>query len=205
MIDFADQNVLVKEIRKGNHVAFEYLFKSCNARLCGYAARFIDDREMCRDIVQECFLKIWEKRNTLKSISVLSLLFAMVRNGCLDCLKHLAVVERHSIEYLADVGGEERLYYTDFTCDAEYETLYEELEKQIRYVIDHLPDRCREVFVMSRFEGLKNSEIAEKLKISVKAVEKHISRALSDFSAHFKRNYPLDVYIMIVAWLIMSC
>ncbi|MDR3061757.1 MAG: RNA polymerase sigma-70 factor [Dysgonamonadaceae bacterium] len=202
MIDFSNRDVLLEEIRKSNNAAFEYLFKNYYLRLCGYAARFIDDREVIRDIIQECFIKIWEKRETLKSISILSLLFTMVRNGCLDYLKHAAIVEQHRIQYLASIEGEEKLYHVDFTCDTEYETLYRELEEQIRHVIDHLPNRCKEVFILSRFGGLKNKEIAEKLNISVKAVENHISKALSDFSAHFKNKYPLDVYVMIIAWII---
>jgi RNA polymerase sigma-70 factor (ECF subfamily) len=192
MINFSNQNILFEEIKKGNNAAFEYLFKNYYSRLCGYAARFIDDPESVRDIIQECFIKIWERRATLKSISILSLLFTMVRNSCLDYLKHSAIVEQRRIEYLATIEGEEKLYHTDFSCDTEHETLYRELEEQIRCVIDRLPDRCKEVFILSRFEGLKNREIAEKLKISIKAVENHISRALSDFSTRFKKNYPLD-------------
>lgn len=203
-IDFSNQNALLDEIRKGNNAAFEYLFKNYYPRLCGYAARFVNDREVAKDVIQECFMKIWEKRDALKAVSITSLLFTMTRNACLDYLKHLAVVEQRRLEYQADVEGEEKLYYADFSCDTEYETLYGELEDQIRYVIDRLPCRCKEVFILSRFEGLKNREIAEKLQISVKAVEKHISKALSDFSTHFKNKYPPDVYIMAIAWLIMS-
>jgi RNA polymerase sigma-70 factor (ECF subfamily) len=202
--DFSDQNILLEEIRKGNNAAFEYLFKNYYLRLRGYTARFIKDHEVVRDIIQECFMKVWEKRETLKSISILSLLFTMVRNACLDYLKHSVIVERYRIEYLAKIEGEEKLYHADFFCDMEYESLYQELEKQIHHVIDHLPVRCKEVFILSRFGGLKNREIAEKLKISVKAVENHISRALSGFSIYFKNKYPLDVYIMIISWLIIE-
>jgi RNA polymerase sigma-70 factor (ECF subfamily) len=202
MVDFSNQNVLLEEIRKSNNAAFEYLFRNYYLRLCGYAARFIDNPEMIRDIIQECFIKIWEKRETLKSISILSLLFTMVRNSCLDHLKHTAIVEQHRIEYLATIAGEEKLYHADFNCDTEYKTLYGELEEQIHQVIDRLPNRCKEVFILSRFGGLKNKEIAEKLNISVKTVENHISKALSDFYLHFKNKYPLDIYCMIIAWLI---
>lgn len=202
MVDFSNQNVLLEEIRKSNNAAFEYLFKNYYLRLCGYAARFMEDREVVRDIIQECFIRIWEKRETLKSISILSLLFTMVRNSCLDHLKHAAIVEQHRIEHLATIAGEEKLYHVDFNCDTEYATLYRELEEQIRQVIDHLPNRCKEVFILSRFGGLKNKEIAEKLNISVKTVENHISKALSDFYTYFKDNYPLDVYIMILTWLL---
>lgn len=202
MKDFTNETILLEEIKHGNNQAFEYLFKNYYPRLRGYAIRFIEDEEVSRDIIQECFIKFWEKRAVFSSISVTSLLFAMVRNGCLNYLKHISVVEKHQIEYLAAIGGEERLYYADFTCDTDQKLLYEELEEQIKQVMEQLPDRCREVFIMSRFEGLKNREIAEKLQVSTTAVEKHISKALAAFSRHFKNKYTLDIYITILAWAI---
>ncbi|MCC8171458.1 MAG: RNA polymerase sigma-70 factor [Parabacteroides sp.] len=202
MVDFSDDNLLVKEIKKGNKQAFEYLFKSYYPRLRGYAIRFVEDEETVCDIIQECFLHLWEKRTYLTSLSLSSLLFAIVRNGCLNHLKHQAIVEKHRIEYSSGFQGEERLYATDFSMDTEYKLLYDELQQQIGLVIGRLPERCREVFILSRFEGLKNREIAEKLHISLKAVEVHISKALQSFSNHFKEKYPVDIYLIIIAWLI---
>lgn len=204
MIDYSDPHTLLEEIRAGNNRAFEYLFKNYYPRLRGYAIRFIEDEETVRDIIQECFLRFWEKRALLTAVSVTSLLFAMVRNGCLNYLKHLSLVEKYRIEYLAKIDGEERLYYADFAMDAEHKLLYAELQEQINIVMNQLPERAREVFVLSRFKGLKNREIAEQLQISTTAVEKHISRALFCFSKHFKDKYPLDVYIMILAWAIVN-
>ncbi|NGM62134.1 RNA polymerase sigma-70 factor [Sphingobacterium sp. SGG-5] len=201
-MEFFDEKLLLAEIKNGNNEAFEYIFKSYYPRLQRYAARFIDDQAVVEDIIQECFIRFWEKKDMLSAISVSSLLFTMVRNSCLNYLKHLTVVEKHRIEYLAKAGGEERLYYTDFLLDTEHKLLYKELQEQIDMVIDQLPKRCREVFLMSRFEGLKNREIAEALQISTTAVEKHISKALQQFSAYFKHKYPMDVYIMILAWII---
>ncbi|MDR1683394.1 MAG: RNA polymerase sigma-70 factor [Candidatus Symbiothrix sp.] len=200
--NFSNQHTLLEEIKRGNHAAFEYLFKRYYRRLYGYAARFIDDPDTVEDILQESFMKIWEKKDALKALSVSSLLFAVVRNGCLDYLKHSAIVKQHRIEYSVKAEGEEKLYHADFTFEAEYGTLCEELEEQIRLVIDGLPARCKEVFLLSRFEGLTYKEIAGKLQISVKAVENHISKALSIFTVHFKNKYPLHIYIILISWLI---
>ena len=190
MIEFSDEKFLLDEIKKGNNQAFEYLFKTYYPRLRGYAIRFVEDEETARAL--------------LSAVSVTSLLFAMVRNGCLNYLKHLSIVEKHQIEYLASVDGEERLYYSDFALDAEHKLLYDELQEQINIVIGQLPERSREIFLMSRFKGLKNREIADKLQISTTAVEKHIAKALQCFSKHFKDKYPVDIYIMIIAWVIMN-
>ncbi len=204
MIDIMDDKRLLAEIKEGNEVAFATLFKTYFPRLRGYAIRFVEDDETAQDIIQECFLKLWERRKLLSVVSVNSLLFAMVRNGCLNYLKHISVVEQHRIEYLATIAGEERLYYTDFSYDADNKMLYTELQEQIKLVIGQLPERCREVFLLSRFANLKNGEIADKLKISTTAVEKHIAKALIRFEQHFKEKYPVDIYIMVLAWLIMN-
>ena len=202
MIDFSDEDILLEEIKLGNNQAFEYLFKNYYPRLKGYAIRFIQNEEATRDIIQECFIKFWEKREVLSAISVISLLFAMVRNGCLNYLKHISIIEKYRLEYLATVGGEERLYYTDFACDADQKLLYDELREQVQLVIGQMSERCREVFILSRFDGLKNREIAEKLQVSTTAVEKHIAKALAMFSRHFKDKYSVDVYIVVLAWVI---
>lgn len=180
LADFSDDSYLLEEIKRGNEEAFVYLFKNYFPRLRGYAVRFIEDEEIVRDIIQECFLKFWEKRDLLSSVSITSLLFAMVRNGCLNYLKHVSIVEKHRIEYLASIEGEERLYYTDFTFDAD-NNFSMRIAEQIKLVIGQLPERCREVFLLSRFTHLKNREIADKLQISTTAVEKHISKALAIF------------------------
>ncbi|MBK5722189.1 RNA polymerase sigma-70 factor [Dysgonomonas sp. Marseille-P4677] len=200
--DFTDETVLLDELKKGSNDALEFLFKAYYPRLQGYASRFISDKEAVKDIIQECFIKLWEKHESLQVISIQSLLFAMVRNSCLNYLKHCSIVNQYQIEYLANIGGQERLYHADFFCDSDSPLLYEELQREINYVIEQMPERRKEVFLMSRFEGLKNKEIAEKLHISTTAVEKHISKSLQSFEDHFKNKYPIDIYVVVVMWLI---
>ena len=117
-------------------------------------------------------------------------------------LKHLYIEDNYRLDYLASIDGEERLYQVDFNSYTDHPLLYKELQTQIKYVIDHLPDRCREVFLMSRFQGLKNREIAEQLQISTTAVEKHLSKAIKAFTKHFQKNYPTDIYLAVMAWLL---
>lgn len=199
-MDFSDDKTLLNSIKSGDNEAFEYLFKVYYPRLHRYAIRFLKDEDIAHDIIQECFMHLWEKRATLSAISIASLLFAMVRNSCLNYIKHLSIVEKYQIDTKAE--GEERLYYTDFFLDAEHKLLYDELQEQIKIVMDSLSPRSKEIFIMSRFKGLKNREIAEILNISTTAVEKQISKTLRCFSDHFKNKYPLDIYIIIIAWII---
>ena len=200
-ISLKDEELLVL-IQRDENNAFKFLFKKYYSKLYGYALRFVSNEEIAEDILQEVFITFWEKRNVLNSISISSLLFCMVRNACLNYLKHKALVENLSIEYLSDINGEERLFMTDFALSADEQTLYEELKIQIKNVISILPDRAREVFLLSRFNGLKNREIAEKLNISTTAVEKHISNSLKKISAYLKDNVSYEEYIIILSFFI---
>lgn len=202
MTRFSDEKVLFDEIKAGDQEAFKFLFDSYYPRLRGYALRFVKEEETIRDILQETFIKFWEKRSSLNNISLASLLFAMVRNACINYLKHLQIVEQYNLEYISKAEGKEELYYLDFQIDPEYSFLYKELQEQITLVIDSLPPRCREVFLLSRMKKMKNRDISQALNISSTAVEKNIARALSYFVKHFKEKYPLDIYIAILAWIL---
>lgn len=192
-MDLKDETVFLDGIKQGNEQAFHYLFNKYYRRLLGYASRFVDDYAVAEDLVQDSFARLWEKREILEAVSLSALLFTMVRNNCLNYLKRQAVVDIHSVDWLANLDGEERLYNLDFSPDAEMSLLYKELVAQIPQVLEQLPPRSREIFLMSRRQGLKNREIAERLAISTTAVEKHIKRALEAFEHHFKEKYPVDV------------
>lgn len=193
-MDNANNNIILSRLSAGDEKAFEKLFKSYYPRLYGYAIRYINDPEVARDILQECFMRFWEQRNQLKNISLTSYLFTMVRNSCLNHLKHLSIVDNHKLKYLSKVEGDERLYYWDFGLSSDQQLIYDELQNEIEKALDKLPARCREVFIMSRFKEKKNREIAEELGISTTAVEKHISKALIAFKTYFSEQYPTEIF-----------
>jgi len=151
----------------------EALFRQYYPRLRNYALRFLGDVFVAEDIVQECFVKLYEKQYSLKDVSPGALLFVMVRNSCLNFLKRRTLLET----------GKPLLITADMT--PEDNLMYEELRMEIDRIMETLPPKCREVFYMSRFEGLTTREIAAKTSTSPQNVEKHISRALSVFSTHF--------------------
>ena len=177
-------------------------FLNYSPRLINYAIRFVSNREIAQDIVQDCFIRLWERMEKFDFLAVKPLLFTMVRNACLNHLKHQNAVTLRHLKYMNDNMGEERIYHYDFNVEPNTPILYEEFEKQVQVVIDKLPKRCRQVFLLSRFEGLKNKDIASSLDISLTAVEKHIRRALVAFSTHFEKRYPFDCFIVILSWLL---
>ncbi len=179
-------------------------FLNYSPRLINYAIRFVANREIAQDIVQDCFIHLWERMEKFDFLAVKPLLFTMVRNACLNHLKHENVLTLQHLKYIHDDVGEERIYHYDFNMEPNTPILYEELEKQVQIVIEKLPKRCRQVFLLSRFEGLKNKDIASRLDISLTAVEKHIRRALVAFNAHFEKRYPFGCCIIVLSWLLSA-
>ena len=105
----------------------------------------------------------------------------------INYLKHKELLTTENLEYLKNLEGEERLYNYDFEFNPESSIVYNELLSQVNSIIPQLPERCREVFILSRMKGLKNREIADKLNISTTAVEKHISKAIQFFKSKLER------------------
>jgi RNA polymerase sigma-70 factor (family 1) len=168
-------------IRAGNPQAYEFVFKAYYPRLRAYASRFVNSPDDLNDILQECFVKLWENRERLTNISISALLYTMVRNSCLNFLRHQLLINQCSIDDLSKHQESEQLYNLIFLNNPEEDLVCEELASQINEMLDALPEQSRKIFKMSREEGLKNREIAEKLGVSVKTVEYHMFKALSVF------------------------
>jgi RNA polymerase sigma-70 factor (ECF subfamily) len=158
---------------------FKQLFETFYPRLLRFANEYVGSTHDAEDIVQNVFLKLWEKRTSLPvDTNLNAYLLTMVKNHCLDFLKHQQVVNRFSINRKAELQREmEFNYYAISKFDAE-QMDKETLEQLVEKAISELPVQCRKAFELSRYEGLKYREIAEKMGISVKTVETHISNAL---------------------------
>ncbi len=143
-----------------------------------FANKFIGDLNVSRDLVQDAFFTLWQKADKLEiKQSPKAYLYQAVKNSCLNYNRHLSTKHEAETAIGNKIAELEKQVYRN--SDNPYFSLIEqELEKKIADVIANMPEKCREVFKMSRFEKLKNKEIAEKLEISVKTVEKHISKAL---------------------------
>ena len=167
---------------------FESLFNSHYSELCSYANMFLKDLDAAEEIVQDLFVKFWENRESIKiASSVRSYLFTSVRNSCLNFIKHLKIEESYKKH------NESERESGSVTVDEEFEG--SELEMQIRKAIDKLPPERKKVFIMSRFEGLKYREIAEKSGISIKTVENQMGKAIK-FLRHELADYTTIISIV---------
>ena len=184
-------------VRNGDQKAFERLFSIYFSRLHAFATKVVRDDGIAEDIVQEVFVKVWEKKNQIVSLHVEAFLFRLVRNRCIDYIKFLKVVNNR-MERLEISTKIEELYRIDFIGNEPYVLIEEELKAQIEKTIQSLPERCREVFILSRLDGLKNREVAEKLNISIKNVERHLSRALDTFRRDFSNELPIALILLVL-------
>ena len=188
---------LFDQIRTDDQKAFELLFSIYFARLNDFAKNVVRDDIISQDIVQEVFVKVWENRVQIESLNLEAFLFRLVRNRCIDYIKHLKVVNNRMLEIQISSKYEE-LYRIDFIGNEPYVLIEEELKIKIEKTIQNLPERCREVFILSRLDGLKNKEIAEKLDINIKNVERHLTRALQSFRKNFSEELPIALIILVL-------
>lgn len=166
--------IILRRIRQGDIKEFESLFRSSYASLVRYAKTIVKDHDTAEEIVQDFFFRFWQDRAKLNiTTSVNGYLFRAVHNRCLHHIEHQRVVEKHESEVFA--SSEE---YDDPVTETIY---YNELQAKVAGVLERLPERCGRIFSMNRFEGLKYSEIAEKLSVSVKTVELNMGKALKEF------------------------
>lgn len=165
---------IIGRIRQGDKQEFEKLFRSSYVSLVRYAKTIIRDHDAAEEIVQDLFFRLWKDREEMKIESSLNgYLFKSVHNRALHFIEHQKVVSRHAGEIFA--GAE-------LTSEPVTETIYyHELQARVAKVLERLPERCGIIFRMSRFDGLKYNEIANKLAVSLKTVEADMGKALKEF------------------------
>jgi len=179
-MDSFEEKILFAKIQKGNENAFEQIFKAYYGYLCLFSSRIIEDEIAAEEIVQEFFVKFWEKRANIEiESSIKNYLFRSVKNLCLNHIKHKKVRAQYAQHIISEA---EKNQFRDNYVEVD-------LQKKIEESIDSLPEKRRKIFRLSREEGLKYREIAEKLNISIKTVEaqmglaiKHLRNKLKDYN-----------------------
>ncbi|MDR0699488.1 MAG: RNA polymerase sigma-70 factor [Tannerella sp.] len=174
-------------------IIVEELFRKYYKILRAYAYRLLEDKHMAEDFVQDVYYELWKKKDSLvMEDAIKSYLFRSLYTKILNYKNSKEYTSRGAMD---DFTGDkiEQIYLQSHMTDQESELIYKELQREIHKIIDTLPEQCRKVFILSRKYELKNREIAEKLGISVKTVEKHISKALSVLRLNLK-----DVHLILL-------
>jgi RNA polymerase sigma-70 factor (ECF subfamily) len=187
MNSFEENNLFIN-IQQGDEKAFEKLFKLYYGYLCNFATKIIADDVAAEEIVQEFFVKFWERRADLSVESSLkNYLFRSVKNLCLNHIKHSNIKLQHAQKVIAE--SETSNFNNDY--------IEVDLAADIAKSIEELPEKRREIFRLSREEGLKYREIAEKLNISIKTVEVQMSLAIKSLREKLKKYNTFIFYFFV--------
>lgn len=187
---------LFQSIKNGDEIAFEKLFQQYYYQLCVYAREFVKKNELAEEVVEDVFCKIWKKKATIEiKLSVKSYLYKAVYHTSLNYLESENKHSKSNKELSGDFENHKDISTTeDFSS---LNLISQELEQKIKAGIESLPDQCKMIFKMSRFEGLKYIEIASKLSLSIKTVETQMSRALTKLRKHLKEYLALLIFYTI--------
>lgn len=159
---------LLLRLRKDDVTAYEEIYSKYAKRLFIYAMNIFKQQELCEDILQNVFVHLWEKRKDHNITHLKAYLYQAVKFQIFKTLRN----QRFTQEDLT------RLNLVDESLNAFRRMEYNELESLISNLVDDLSPRCREIFIMSRFEEKSNKQIAEELGLSIQSVKNQISKAL---------------------------
>ena len=186
--------------KNGDDLAFEKIFKSNHGQIVGFCNQFITDWDKAQSLAQEAFINLWVNREKIETLNgIKAFLYTYAKSSCLNYIRHRKIISKYEdlqLQSKEDQLNREVLESFDFNS-----LEFTELEELIMRSINELPDQCRRVFMLSRFEGKKNKEIADDLNISVKSVEANMTRALKTLRTDLAEYLPVILVQLIMQYL----
>ncbi len=184
---------------KFDNLAFEIFFKESFSGLCAYCQyKFGFDLDQAKEVVHIAFIKLWETRETISpDLSVKSYLYKIITNISYDLFRHDKVKQKHEQQVLQNLAFNNNKNEFD-------KVEFNELRYKIDKAVSELPYQMRQIFEMSRYEGLKYLEISSKLSISVKTVETQMSRALVKLRHKLSDYLPFHLIVILLASLVIK-
>ena len=172
---------LIEQLIGGSQAAFRELYICYRDPLLHYCKRYLNDEAGAEDVVQDIFMQLWETHDTLNIISSFSgYLYTAAQNRMLNMFRHFDIHARYAKNVL--------MKGNDSTVETEDSILCDDYAKLLNELIDALTPMQKEVFRLSRIEGLSYREISERLQISVPAVQKHASLALKKIKKNLEQH-----------------
>jgi len=187
-MNFKDNASLILSLKEGNRKAFSYLIDTFHHDLCVYANSLINNNIQAEDVVQNVFIRLWEKRNNLNEhFSLKSFLYKSVYNEFIDQYRKTQSVlriEKIYIEYINTIVDHNSKEDTD------------KLISLVKDTIQQLPPKCKQIFELSKTEGLSNIEISEFLNINIKTVEAQITKGYKTIRASLKEKINSILFLL---------
>lgn len=178
---------LVKLLKKGDMSAFDAIYERYCKRLYGFVFRYIKQEVDAEEIVQEVFIKIWESRKIIDSYSSFeSFIFTIAYNSTISLLRKRVTEKKYleQIKYRQQINNSE---------DIINEIHYNEMNERVKSLLNQLTPRQKEIFILSREEGLSHEEIAKKLNISSNTVKNHLVSALAYIKSHIDSSLIINL------------
>ncbi|MEL7588251.1 MAG: RNA polymerase sigma-70 factor [Prolixibacteraceae bacterium] len=190
-----DEKYLFDRIRAGDEAAFKVIYNRYIQRLYYFIREYVPFNDIVENIIQETMMALWEKRSQLAADSNLGAwLFTVAKNNCLYKIRDSRYQQKRFQP--AKISDQElKLNMEAIEVLDTSQLIFSEIEKIIEDTLEQLPPQCRTVFRLSRFEALKNKEIAEELGISEKTVEGHITKALKVLRGSLKDYLPVMAFL----------
>ncbi len=188
----SEDQILISGLKNGDRSIFERIFRTYYPELCGFSLRYLADPLIAEEVVQDLFYKLWIRREELTvNTSLKSYLYKATVNHSLNYIRHREM-QRKYVEFVG--------FDVDEVSGGYMHQSDGELNDRVQKALLALPEKRREIFELSRFEGLKYHEIAEKLGINIKTVETQMTRAL-DFLRQYLKEY-ISVILLIFSNMI---
>jgi len=172
-----NKETFAERLRMDDRSVIDEIYGYYHAKIFRFSMAYLKDEDDAYDIVQEVFIKIWENRLQLKKDTNFdAFLFTVAKNTVLSLFRKRASEQKYKTDYIPNEPDSEKI---------ENDIDYVFLRKRYEQLIDKLPTKRREVFLLSRENGLTNKEIAQIKGIAEKTVEDHLTKSLSYFKQHF--------------------
>ncbi len=172
---------LVYLIANEDKTAYQKLFEEYAPRIYSFSLKYLNNKSDAEELVQDVFLKIWEKRKTLDaSLNIKAFIFKIAVNTIYDFIRRKNI--EHAFEDYA------RLNYTTNENYTWHDVIFKEMQQKLESLMAQLPEQQQKIFKLSKLEGCSNDEIAQKMKLSKRTVENHLYRSLSFLKKHLKNE-----------------
>ncbi|MGE4332475.1 MAG: RNA polymerase sigma-70 factor [Macellibacteroides sp.] len=189
-------NLIIKQLQDGNEKVFEQIVREYWPRMFKFALIYTQNNETSQELVQDTFLVLWNNRAILKdNTNLITYLMVVLRNKCLNLLEQARIRQLY-IEEIDDETIYQRANLYVLQDEASQIVESEDLHKAIERALSKLPEKTREIFMLSRYDGLKNQQIAETKNISQKTVEYHISKALQILKEELPQDYWIWIFLI---------
>lgn len=187
----------IENLVNGDNQAFSAIYRKYYSRMYGFANSYVRDPFVAGNLVHDAFMALWENREKLPvSTNVPAYLLTIVKNNALNHLNRIKTRLRIEDDLQSHYLRELELRCSSLDACNPGNMFRDDVEQIIRKTIDSLPEQCRKVIILSRYQGLSHKAIAAKLNISVKGVEFHITRALKSLKQELK-DYLISLLIIL--------